>query len=160
MSKKILAAASALIAGAALMAAPASAQGVKVGTLNCNVEGGWGFVLGSQKELNCSYVPTKGETDRYNGEITKVGVDIGYTRGGVLVWAVIAPTSTLEPGVLEGSYGGVSASATAIVGAGANVLIGGLDKSITLQPISIEGNTGLNVAAGISAMNLRHVKGD
>lgn len=154
MVKKISAAIGAIALGLAATA-PAHAAGVKVGTLTCNVESGWGYILGSQKEVNCSYVPVKGEADRYRGEITKVGVDIGYTRGGVLIWTVIAPTTELEPGVLEGSYGGVSASATAIVGAGANVLVGGLDKSITLQPVSIDGNTGLNIAAGISAMNLR-----
>lgn len=159
MVTKISAAIGAIALGLAA-AAPAQAAGVKVGTLTCNVESGWGYVLGSQKEVNCSYVPVKGSPDRYHGEITKVGVDIGYTRGGVLIWTVIAPASELEPGVLEGSYGGVSASATAVVGVGANVLVGGLDKSITLQPISIEGNTGLNIAAGISAMNLRATKTD
>lgn len=142
-----------------VVAAPASAAGVKVGVLTCNVESGWGYILGSSKDIRCNYVPNKGFGEHYNGDISKVGVDIGYTQGGVLIWNVIAPSSDLKPGALEGGYGGVSASATVGVGVGANVLIGGFDKSITLQPISIEGNTGLNVAAGIGAVNLKFSKG-
>ena len=38
------------------------------------------------------------------------------------------------------------ASATVGVGLGANVLVGGSGNSIALQPVSIEGTTGLNVA--------------
>jgi hypothetical protein len=140
-------------------AMPAHAAGVKVGVLTCNVESGWGYILGSSKEIRCNYVPNGGAGEHYNGSISKVGVDIGYTKGGVLVWDVIAPSSDLKPGALEGGYGGVSASATVGLGAGANVLVGGFDKSIALQPISIEGNTGLNVAAGIGALDLKFAKG-
>ena len=159
MSKKF-----AIAIGAALLAAstsfvPAQAAGVKVGVLTCNVDSGWGFILGSSKEVRCNYVPNKGLGEHYVGSISKVGVDIGYTKGGVLIWDVIAPASDMKPGALEGGYGGVSASATVGVGAGANVLIGGLDKSVALQPISIEGNTGLNVAAGIGALNLKFERG-
>jgi hypothetical protein len=140
-------------------ALPAEAAGVKVGILTCNVDSGWGFILGSSKDLRCNYVPNKGFGEHYDGSITKIGVDIGYTKGGVLIWDVIAPSSDMRPGALEGGYGGVSAQATVGVGGGANVLIGGLDKSIALQPISIEGNTGLNVAAGIGAISLKFDKG-
>ena len=90
--------------------------------------------------------------------INKYGVDIGYTKAGVLVWGVVAPTSSLKPGALEGHYAGATASATVGIGAGANVLVGGFDQSIALQPVSIEGNTGLNVAAGIGAITLKHDK--
>ncbi|HEY0302613.1 MAG TPA: DUF992 domain-containing protein, partial [Rhizomicrobium sp.] len=88
------------------------------------------------------------------GTISKFGVDIGYTDGGVLVWGVFAPSSDVRAGSLEGDYAGATASATIGVGLGANVLIGGLDKSIALQPLSVEGNKGLNVAAGIGAISL------
>jgi hypothetical protein len=148
----------ALLASSAFLA-PAHAAGVKVGVLTCNVDSGWGYILGSSKEVRCNYVPNKGFGEHYEGSISKVGVDIGYTKGGVLIWDVIAPSSDLKPGALEGGYGGVSASATVGVGAGANVLVGGLDKSVALQPISIEGNTGLNVAAGIGALSLKFEKG-
>lgn len=156
--KTILKAASAALALTAVaFGAPAYAAGVKVGVLSCNVASGWGFVLGSSKDLRCNYNPQKtADGEHYTGTVSKIGVDIGYTRGGVILWDVIAPTSDLKPGALEGNYVGATAGATAGVGGSVNVLVGGFDKSITLQPISIEGNSGLNVAAGIAAINLKH----
>jgi hypothetical protein len=149
----------AMLALGTAFAAPAQAAGVKVGVLTCNVDSGWGYILGSSKDIRCNYVPNSGFGEHYYGNIAKVGVDIGYTKGGVLIWSVIAPSSDLKPGALEGGYGGVSAQATVGVGVGANALIGGFDKSISLQPLSIEGNKGLNVAAGIGALNLKFDKG-
>jgi hypothetical protein len=135
---------------------PAQAQaGVRVGTLSCNVAGGWGFIFGSSKALRCVLTPGPGHPEHYFGTINKFGVDIGYTQGGVLVWAVFAPTANLAPGALAGTYAGATASATVGVGAGANVLVGGSNRTISLQPLSIEGNTGLNVAAGIGSITLR-----
>lgn len=150
----------ALVMGAAMAAPHAEAAGVKVGVLNCNVSSGFGYILGSSKTVNCSYVPNAAgrRPEHYTGDISKVGVDIGFTKGGVLVWGVIAPSSDMKPGALEGGYGGATASATIGVGLGANVLVGGFDKSIALQPISIEGNTGLNVAAGIEGLSLKFDK--
>ncbi len=72
----------------------------------------------------------------------------------MLVWGVFAPSSDVRPGALQGDYAGATASATVGVGLGANVLVGGLDKSIALQPLSVEGNRGLNVAAGVGAISL------
>ncbi len=159
MRHKFLAACavSVILGGAAGFAMPANAAGVKVGVLTCHVASGWGFIFGSSKDMRCTYSPNHGVPERYTGAINKFGVDIGYTQSGVIVWGVIAPTSSLKPGALEGGYAGATASATVGVGAGANVLVGGFDKSITLQPVSIEGNTGLNVAAGIGAMSLKYV---
>jgi hypothetical protein len=138
-------------------AVPAYAQGgVRVGTLTCSVAGGWGFVFGSSKAIRCTLAPGGGHPEHYAGSINKFGVDIGYTQGGVLVWAVFAPTANLAPGALSGNYVGATGSATVGVGAGANVLVGGSNRTISLQPVSIEGNTGLNVAAGIGAMSLRY----
>src|SRR5690348_14377319 len=115
----------ALLAAGSMLAAPAHAAGIKVGVLTCNVQSGWGYILGSSKDVRCNYVPDKGVPEHYNGDITKIGVDIGYTRGGVLIWDVIAPSSNMKPGALEGGYGGVTAGATVGVGVGANVLLGG-----------------------------------
>ena len=134
-------------------AADAAPHGVKVGTLTCNVASGWGFIFGSSKDLHCTF-RGNGHRDHYTGTISKFGVDIGYTEGGVLVWGVFAPSSDVRAGALAGDYAGATASATVGVGLGANVLVGGLDKSIALQPLSVEGNTGLNVAAGIGAISL------
>ncbi len=155
-----------LLAGAAAAAlalsfagaADAAPHGVKVGTLACHVSSGWGFIFGSSKDLHCDYHPNKVGGERYSGTISKFGVDIGYTNGGEMIWEVFAPSSDVRPGALQGDYAGATASATVGAGLGANVLIGGLDKSIALQPLSIEGNTGLNVAAGIGAISLKAVR--
>lgn len=134
-----------------------SPHGVDVGSLVCNVASGWGFVFGSSKELHCTFRQNDRHAVHYTGSISKFGVDLGYTEGGVLVWTVVAPTSDVRPGSLDGDYVGVSADATVGVGAGANVLIGGFKKSIALQPLSVQGSDGLNVAAGIGEISLRHV---
>ncbi|OAI45154.1 hypothetical protein AYO42_03435 [Rhizomicrobium sp. SCGC AG-212-E05] len=139
-------------------AANAAPAGIKIGTLTCNVAAGAGFVFGSTKDLACSYEPTKSRVEHYTGSISKWGVDIGYTNKGKLIWAVFAPTSDVRSGALEGEYAGASAQATVGVGLGANALVGGLDKSIALQPLSVSGSTGLNVAAGIGSISLKHVR--
>ena len=95
-----------------------------------------------------------GHREHYTGSISKFGVDIGYTEGGVLVWGVFAPTSDMRKGALQGDYAARSAQATVGVGVGANALVGGFDKSIALQPLSVEGSKGLNVAAGIGSISL------
>ena len=158
MQRKLgLAVGTILVAGSLALAGGANAapHGVKVGTLVCNVESGWGFIFGSSKDLHCTFRPSKHTGEHYTGSISKFGVDIGYTEGGVLVWGVFAPSSDVRAGALSGDYAGVTAGATVGVGLGANVLIGGLDKSIALQPLSVEGNRGLNVAAGIGAISLK-----
>ena len=131
-------------------------KGVKVGTLTCDVEKGWGQIVTSSKDLTCYFQPTGRDREVYTGELKKYGVDVGYTRGGAMVWQVIAPTSDVAAGSLEGKYGGVTAGATAGLGVGANVLIGGLDKSIALQPVSLEGNSGLALSAGVGFIELKH----
>jgi hypothetical protein len=136
--------------------AHADPSGVKVGMLTCNVNSGWGLVFGSSRKLDCTFSPDSTHTDRYLGKINKYGVDVGYTSGGVMIWAVFAPSSTLAPGSLSGGYGGVTGGASVGVGANANVLVGGSGKHVSLQPVSIEGATGLNVAAGVASIELAH----
>lgn len=138
-----------------LASSSANAQtGVRVGVLNCNVSSGWGMIFGSTRDLRCTFQPAKGDVEHYTGRISKFGVDIGYKSGGVIVWAVFAPTSDLAAGSLAGTYGGATAGATVGVGAGVHALIGGLHNTISLQPVSFEGSTGLNVAAGIAQVRL------
>jgi Protein of unknown function (DUF992) len=150
-------AAVALAIGALALPAPARADaGIKAGVLTCNVASGWGFIFGSTRELRCAFSRNDGSLERYVGHINKFGVDIGYQSGGVIVWAVLAPSSDVGAGALAGSYGGATGGAAVVVGGSANVLIGGFQKSFALQPVSIEGNTGLNVAAGIAQVTLRY----
>ena len=148
----------AALVGALGLAAPTQAHddsgGVKIGTLSCHERGGWGLILGSTRAVRCTF--SNGErSERYEGSITKLGVDLGYQGSGTLVWAVVAPHNDTPHGALAGHYGGVTVGAAVVVGLGANALVGGLDRSIALQPVSIEGTTGLDVAAGIGGMTLR-----
>lgn len=149
----------AVAAAALMLGTTANAAGVKVGVLTCHESSGWGFVFGSSKSIRCVY-HTGGYSERYDGTINKFGVDIGYTSGAVIIWDVFAPNSGKERGALAGDYVGGQASASVGAGVGANALIGGFDRSFTLQPVSIEGETGLNVAAGIGAMSLHFVGED
>lgn len=142
--------------GLASLTAPASAADwVKTGILTCNVSGGAGFVFGSDKAMSCTYSGTNGQIEHYAGNVEKFGVDLGYTRGGVLMWAVFAPTDHPPAHFLTGDYGGLTAGASVGVGGNANALIGGNGRAFQLQPLSIEGEKGLNVAAGIAEMKLR-----
>ncbi|WP_248304539.1 DUF992 domain-containing protein [Breoghania sp. L-A4] len=151
--------ATALIATAAPVGlAHAEDAGVKAGVLNCTVAGGTGFIFGSSKTLSCAYHPVQGATEVYTGSITKFGIDVGVTNVTQLSWAVFAPSSDVEPGALEGDYAGVTAEATLGAGVGANALVGGLDKSVALNPLSVQVQTGLNVAAGIASLKLTSVQ--
>jgi outer membrane protein OmpA-like peptidoglycan-associated protein len=125
--------------------------------LTCHVQPGWGFVVGSSKHVRCAYHPQVGGEDVYEGRISKFGVDIGYTSGAQIVWDVIAPTTDIGPGALQGDYAGATASATLFAGAGAHALVGGFDRSFSLQPVSVEGNSGFDVAAGVGEMSLHAV---
>ena len=148
----------AAVVGALGLTAPAQAHdesgGVKVGTLSCNEHGGWGLIVGSSHAVRCTFSDGS-RVERYEGSLSRIGVDVGYQRSGVLVWAVIAPHDHPAHGALAGHYGGVTAGATVGVGLGAHALVGGSGRSIALQPVSVEGTTGLNVAAGVGGMTLR-----
>jgi uncharacterized protein DUF992 len=152
----------AIIGAAALaivVAGPASAQGrAKVGTLTCDISAGIGMIIGSQKQVQCLFTPSEpGPREVYVGSIRKFGLDIGATTGGEMVWTVYAPT-TGRIAALAGNYAGATAEATVGAGLGANVLVGGSDRTIALQPVSVQGQTGLNVAAGVADLELRPVR--
>ena len=144
-------------AGIAAQAQTASKSGVNVGSLTCNVAGGTGFVFGSSKEINCIFARGNGTAERYTGTIKKFGVDVGFTKEAHIVWIVFAP-GQVATGALAGDYAGATAGASVGVGLGANVLVGGSNKQITLQPVSVEGSVGLNVAAGVAEVTLKAAK--
>ncbi len=134
------------------MAAP---ERTKVGTLTCDISAGIGVIVASKKEVACTFTPSApGPREIYTGSITKLGLDIGGTTGGRMVWAVYAPTDRRH-GALAGHYAGASAEATVGAGVGANVLIGGSNQTVQLQPLSVQGQTGLNLAAGVAGLTLR-----
>ncbi len=157
MLKKLslAAAAAGLFLAPLATAVPADAAiNVKAGVLTCHVDGGWGFVFGSSRALQCVF-SGGGRNEHYVGTISKFGIDIGYLESGVIVWGVFAPATNVAPGSLGGEYGGATAGAALGVGANANVLIGGSNQSLSLQPVSFEGDKGLNVALGIAAISLK-----
>jgi hypothetical protein len=131
-------------------------RGYQVGTLRCEIPGGIGYIVGSRREASCEYRPSSGRNaiDLYIGRFDKVGLDIGATGPSVLAWAVIAHSTDLGPGDLAGKYRGASAAVAALIGGGANVLVGGSDITVSLQPLSVEGQTGLSVAAGYASLRL------
>lgn len=135
---------------------PASAQSIRLGALSCDVSGGVGFVVTSKKALRCIYTPEgNGTMEPYIGSIEKFGLDIGATTRGQMVWVVYAPTRGNAPFALAGHYAGATAEASVGAGGGANALIGGSNRTITLQPVSIQAQEGLNLAVGVAALTLR-----
>jgi hypothetical protein len=146
------------LAGLAFLAistSSSSAQQVQAGVLECTGGETVGFVIGSVTDLNCIYRPDVGPRQAYRAVIRRAGVDVGVTPVSSLVWGVFAPTQQLGLGDLSGNYGGVTAGATIGAGLGANVLYGGSNNSIALQPLSVSGQVGLNVFAGIAGLELR-----
>ena len=141
------------VSGTVLGAASAQDR-VKAGTLTCDISSGIGLIVGSQKQISCIFTPSQpGPREVYFGTINKFGLDIGATAGGEMIWAVYAPSSR-RYGALAGLYTGASAEATVGLGPGANVLLGGLNRTITLQPLSIQGQAGLNLAVGVASLEL------
>jgi hypothetical protein len=142
----------------ALFAAP-SAQArspFRVGGLTCSTGPRVGLVLGSRQDMRCVFVASAtGQQYVYTGTIRRLGVDIGVTRGGMLFWAVFARNSQIGRGTLRGSYVGASANVAVGLGLGAKVLIGGSRRTITLQPLSVEGQIGINLALGVANLTLR-----
>ena len=144
----------------ALFVAPVSAQSQKpwtqVGMLTCRLNPSIGFIIVGHQSMECRYVPGAGGSPQaYDCALNTVGVSIGVTAGGVLSWAVLAPTDGVPAGALAGEYVGASADAAFIAGVGANVLIGGSNRTVALQPVSVQGSVGASVNAGVSALKLR-----
>jgi hypothetical protein len=148
--------ATAALTAATWLSLPAqAASGVDVGVLKCSEQEGWGFIIGGSQGLNCRFDPNNGApSEWYTGHVSKLGLDIGHTKGGTITWAVIAPASNLNPGALQGTYGGLTASLAVGSGVGANAMIGGFDRAIQLQPLSVEGLRGTEVTAGVGAIDL------
>jgi hypothetical protein len=150
-----IAALAAAITGIAALSTPASA-GVEVGVLKCQVAPSVGYVVASERNMDCWFTPSYGgRTQRYSGRAGRIGIDFGITNEAVLVWGVYAPTRHLNRKALAGTYAGASVGAAIGAGLGANALIGGSHNTVALQPLSGEGSTGWSVALGVTALRLR-----
>jgi len=149
-----------LALGAALAATASLAQaadmGVKIGTLECHEASGAGLVFSSSRNVNCTFngMDRNAPVQRFAGRINRYGVDIGFQQNGVILWGVVSTTDHFAPGDLAGKYGGLTAQIGWGGGLGANVLFGGTNNGFALQPISIQGFNGINIAAGIAEMEL------
>jgi hypothetical protein len=137
--------------------AAAQDKGATVGMLRCNEASGWGLVFGSTKDLKCVFTGSEkgAKPVHFTGTIKKYGVDIGFTENAVILWAVVSTSNKFTPGDIAGSYGGVTAEAAWAAGLGANVLLGGSKKGFALQPLSVQGYNGINVAGGITEVELK-----
>jgi hypothetical protein len=148
--------AAASLFGLAASADVATAQSrFSVGVLECRAGPSTSFLIGSIRDFDCLFQPVDGPLQRYGATIQRLGIDLGWSNDAVMVWNVFAPTGVVGQGALSGAYGGVSAGAAVGIGLGANALAGGFDNSFALQPLSFEGQTGLNAFAGVSSLELR-----
>jgi hypothetical protein len=155
MRRSFMLAGAAAVLVASIAGAHAQQSMVQVGVLECRGGASIGFIVGSVTNLGCVLRIAGLPEDRYVATIRKVGVDLGITQETALAWAVYAPVAQLGPGDLSGDYAGAQGSASIGVGAGGNVLVGGSANSIALQPLSLQGQVGLNVAAGLESLELR-----
>ena len=131
-------------------------QKSQVGMLTCKTSASLGLIVGSHQKLSCSFAPNSGTApEYYSGTINRLGVDLGIKGGGVMAWAVLAPTNGVSRRALAGKYVGASGDASLGVGGGANVLVGGSHRSVALQPVSVTGNVGVNLALGVAGLTLR-----
>jgi len=148
--------AAAALAGLVASVSVAAAQSrFAIGVLECRAGPSTSFIIGSIRDFDCIFRPAEGPPQRYGATIQRLGIDLGWSNDSVMVWNVFAPISDIGPGALSGGYGGISAGAAVGLGVAANALAGGLDNSFALQPLSFEGQTGLNAFAGISSLELR-----
>ena len=156
MSKHLIALV--LVALAAAFVSPAVAQqpsGTSVGTLTCRMAPSIGLIFGSRQRMACRFAPNgPNPPEAYVGIMGTIGLDVGITAGGVMAWGVFAPTAGPKRGALAGTYVGASAEATVGAGLGANALIGGNNRTVALQPLSVSGQTGLNFALGVGNLEL------
>lgn len=153
--KAFAGAAVAAAAFATLAASPTDAQEnrVQVGTLECSLSSSIGLIVGSQRNVACNFKPDGGPPEAYAGTMTRIGLDVGFTGGGAILWAVFTSTNRYA-GMLAGTYVGATAEMSIAAGLGANVLVGGSNRAVALQPLSIQGQIGLNIAAGIGSLEL------
>jgi len=147
---------------AAGAAAPAGAQAppawTQAGVLTCRLNPSIGFIIVGHQSMECKFQPSEAYPPQaYEGAINSVGLDLGVTAGGVLAWIVLAPTKGVPAGALAGEYVGASGDIGIGVGVGANILMGGSGRTFALQPVSVEGSVGLNIALGVSMLKLRAV---
>jgi hypothetical protein len=150
---------SALAATAAVVAMTTAAaaqqqSNSQVGMLRCRTSASLGLIIGSHQQLACTFSPDNGPPETYSGYINRLGLDIGFTAGGLMAWGVIAHTAGVPRGALAGEYVGASGDIAIGLGVGGNALVGGTGRAFALQPLSVEGEVGVNLALGVAGLTL------
>lgn len=143
------------VTGAAPHQAQTQQSWTQAGALTCNLNPSIGFVIFGHQSMECRFQPVSGPVQAYDGAINTVGLDLGISGPGKFAWAVFGPASGIPNGALAGEYVGASGDIGLGVGVGANVLVGGSNRSIALQPVSLEGSIAVNAVAGLSQLKLR-----
>lgn len=126
----------------------------QLGMLKCDTSIGIGEILVRKQTMTCVFTHTDGKKENYTGTVHQYGVEIGMVKEGHLAWAVFAATPAKGAGLLAGKYGGVDASVAAGIGLGADILVGGTGESFSLQPLAVEGEPGVGIAAGVEQIEL------
>lgn len=132
-------------------------SGAPAGRLTCQVGSGIGMVVTSQRPMDCRFAPRRGPVQRYTGVVRNFGLDLGSIRGSTMSWRVYGPYARTPAGALNGRFGGATAGASVVAGASANILVGGRDNSVSLQPLSIQSARGINLAVGVTGFELTYV---
>lgn len=156
MSYRIAIAATAVALAVAAFGSAAQAQtGAPAGRLSCTVEGAIGLVVTSQRPMECRFTPRRGPVQRYTGVVRSFGLDVGTIRRSTMSWRVYGPYARAPLGALAGTYAGAAAGASAgSAGGSGNLLVGGVDNEVTLQPLSLQSRRGYNVAVGVTGFEL------
>jgi hypothetical protein len=139
--------------GLGVAGSASASTGVKIGSLTCKVAPGTSYVIGSNRDMKCTFYGVNGKREQYTGSLDKLGLDLGVTDKAVMGWVVFA-VGQHGRGALAGNYIGAAADASLGIGGGAKVLVGGFDHSLTLQPVRLQAQTGLNVALGVASLRL------
>ena len=126
----------------------------QLGMLKCDTSIGIGEILVRKQTMTCTFTHSNGQVENYTGKVHQYGVEIGMVEEGHLAWAVFAASPATGTGLLAGKYGGVDASVAAGIGLGVDVLVGGTGKAFSLQPLAVDGEPGIGIAAGVEQVEL------
>jgi len=146
----------------AMMAVPAfaghSSAGTKIGILTCDAVPGskLNLLVHSTTDVECTFNSTAGEgTEHYVGETgVGFGIDLKWDSESHLVFTVFAAEGSGSNKLSSGKYVGVGAEAAAGLGLGAHALVGGSNKSVSLQP-AIQAGVGVGASAGLTYLYLQ-----
>ena len=126
---------------------------VELGVLSCKsvVGSRLNLVIRSTVDVKCEMKYSGGEVERYKGETgIALGLDLSFKDNEEIAFTVIS-ASEVKVGSypVTGKYIGAKATVSAGIGLGAAALIGGSNDNFGLNPLALETNQGVGVAADI-----------